>query len=592
MKRAPLSHDSAMISRLFFRLLPVQAAIIAMGSINSIVDGIVAARFIDAATVGVIGLYFTVLRILEAVSAILVSGVSVLSGRSLGAGDVERTRGICSLGFTVALLVGAAMTLAGLLAPGLIAELLGAKRALRDDLLTYVIGNAIGIVPNLLSQQLTLNLQMERQDRLGQIGIFVMIAVNVTLDMLFVGVLDMGIWGLALATSLANWAYFLVLVSYYFTGKAQLTPNPARALWDVLPDLLKTGFPNGLLVGCLAAKSLVLNRILITYSGQDSLSALAAYNMANAFLLSIALGSGAVVRMLSSILFGEENREGLLALCRVVMTRVMAVILIITGAVVLLSPYLARIYFPDTASATFEMTRQLFVIQGACLPVMYTCIVYSGYYQATERRLFMTLISVTDGFLSVVIPALILAPRLGALGVWLATPIGGAITLTLCVLYPAFQLRRWPRGADEWLLLPARFGEGERLVLTLRSMDEVTLTADKVQSFCAAHGVQPRNAHCAGLCLEEMAGNIVRHGFRADRHSHIIELCVLIQTGGGVMLRIKDDCAPFNPQEWHDMAHSDDPGRNMGIRLVYGLADRVEYQNLLGLNVLTVLLAG
>ena len=33
-----------MISRLFFRLLPVQVALVAMGSINAIVDGVVAGR--------------------------------------------------------------------------------------------------------------------------------------------------------------------------------------------------------------------------------------------------------------------------------------------------------------------------------------------------------------------------------------------------------------------------------------------------------------------------------------------------------------------------------------------------------------------
>ena len=36
----------------------------------------------------------------------------------------------------------------------------------------------------------------------------------------------------------------------------------------------------------------------------------------------------------------------------------------------------------------------------------------------------------------------------------------------------------------------------------------------------------------------------------------------------------------------------DDPFKNIGIRLVYGLADEVEYQNMLGLNVLTIQISG
>ena len=46
-----------MTASLFFRLLKVQVAIVVMGSVNAIADGIVAARFIDADTVGVVGLF-------------------------------------------------------------------------------------------------------------------------------------------------------------------------------------------------------------------------------------------------------------------------------------------------------------------------------------------------------------------------------------------------------------------------------------------------------------------------------------------------------------------------------------------------------
>ena len=91
-----MREENAMLARLVVRLLPVQAAIVAMGSVNSLVDGVVAARFIDPSTVGVIGLYYTMVRILEAAGAVVLGGVSVLSGRYLGSGRIDRTRGICS----------------------------------------------------------------------------------------------------------------------------------------------------------------------------------------------------------------------------------------------------------------------------------------------------------------------------------------------------------------------------------------------------------------------------------------------------------------------------------------------------------------
>ena len=58
-----------------------------------------------------------------------------------------------------------------------------------------------------------------------------------------------------------------------------------------------------------------------------------------------------------------------------------------------------------------------------------------------------------------------------------------------------------------------------------------------------------------------------------------------------VVLRIKDDCIPFNPKECYEMTASGDPFANVGLRLVYGIAQDISYQNLLGLNVLTITLS-
>ncbi len=590
MKGRGAQSDNAMISRLFFRLLPVQVAIVAMGSINSIVDGVVAARFIDASTVGVVGLYYTMIRILEAAGAVLLGGVSVLSGRYLGSGRIDKTRGVCSLGLAAALFIGAILSAVSFLAPGTLAVWLGANEALKRALSTYIVGYAIGIIPQLLAQQLAASLQLERQDRRCQAGVFVMIAVNVALDILFVAVMKKGVWGLALATSLANWAYFLVLAPYYFSEKAQLKPAVKCISWREMPAMLQIGFPNALLVVCLAARSLVINRVLLAWSGQDGLSALSAFNMVCGLILAVALGAGAVIRTLSSVFIGEENRDGLLGLMKVVLTRVIALILLITAVVISLAPVLAGVFFPDRASEVFRLARQLFLIYGCCIPLVLLLIAYSNYCQATEHRLFVNLISLTDGFLSMVIPSLILAPRLGAFGVWLSFPIGLGITACVSIVYAVIRCRGFPRSIGDWLLLPPGFGNADRLVLELRELPEVTQTAVQVQNFCEEHGISRKRSAYAGLCLEEMAGNIVQHGFHKDRRAHVVEVRVVIQ-GGGAVLRIKDDCIPFDPKERYEMTAPDDPASNIGIRLVYALADEVEYQNLLGLNVLTIRLS-
>lgn len=584
--------NMAMISKVFFRLFPVQVAIVAMGSINSLVDGIIAGRFIDAGTVGVVGLYYTVVRILEAAGSVLLGGVAVLSGRFLGAGKIDETRGICSLGFMMAFLIGSVLTILSFVVPRTIAGLLGADETLAGPLATYIIGYGIGIIPQLLSQQLSASLQLERKEKLSQAGVFVMIACNVALDIFLVAVLDMGIWGLALATSIANWAYFMVLGSYYLSSKAQLRPGFRIIVWSKLPSLIRIGLPNALLVVCLAARSLVFNRLLLANAGQDGLSALSAFNMFGGLAIAVALGGGAVVRMLSSVFMGEENREGILSVIRIALTRVLLLIVVMSVVFLILAPVVAGAFFPDVSSDVFRMTRQLIRIYALCIPLCYLNIVFANHCQAFGYGRLVNSVSVMDGFLSVCIPAILLAPAIRELGVWLSFPIGIVITTLYCMASVLIILRHRPRGLAQWFMLPPEFGSEDSLVLDIHDLKDVTKTAVNVQAYCSEHGICGKTGTYAALCLEEIAGNIVSHGFRADRkHHHHIEVRVVIKDGS-VVLRIKDDCIPFNPREWYDMV---DPGKNsasnIGIRLVYGLAQEVNYQNLLGLNVLTIKLS-
>ena len=87
--------------------------------------------------------------------------------------------------------------------------------------------------------------------------------------------------------------------------------------------------------------------------------------------------------------------------------------------------------------------------------------------------------------------------------------------------------------------------------------------------------------------MEEMAGNIVDHGFTKDKKKHSIDVRV-VHKDEDVIRRIKDDCVPFDPHERQQLAEGDDITKNIGIRMVFKIASDVQYQNIMGLNVLTI----
>ena len=581
-------NKNAMLERLFFKLLPVQILIVAMSSVNLIVDGAVAGRCIDSSTVGVVGLYFSMVNALTAVGAVLLGGASVLCGRSMGSGDLEKTKRIFTMNLGAALTAGVLLTAVSFIMPGPIADILGASSGLRPALITYIRGYAIGIIPMLLAQQVAAFLQMERQSARGYAGIAGMVISNVALDILLVAVLKMGVWGLALATSLSNWVYLIILAPYYMTGRSQLKAGRKYIDFKVLGSMIAVGAPGAVLVFTLAVRGITINRILLTYSGNDGLAAQSAFGMISGLFFAFALGTGATLRMLSSVFFGEEDKDSLRRLLKMTLTRTIPMSLAVTVVVLLLSGPVTLLFFPDKTTEVYGLTRQLFIICSCCIPFVVLCQVIANYLQACGHNAYVNILSVFDGFFSMVIPSLILAPKLGALGVWLANPIGITLTLLLSLCYACVFNRRFPRG-DDFLMLRPGFGvpDEDRLDIPIRSMGDVTGTAVTVQDFCDRHGLDSRTSFYAALCLEEMAGNVVDHGFTKDETDHMIEAHVTYKDGE-VMLRIKDDCVPFDPMERAELLSGDDLLKNIGIRMVIKLAKDMTYQNLMGLNVLTI----
>ena len=578
-----------LISKLFFSLLPVQILIFAMGYINTIVDGVMAGQFIDSATVGVIGLYYAMINVISALGAILLGGTTVVCGRYLGRGDIEKTNGIFSLNLSVTFAIAALLTIVSFLFPGPLADMLGASEDLKKDLMIYIMGYAVGIIPQMMAQQIASFLQMERQDKRGYFGIGCMVVTNVILDALFVAVLRKGVGGLVIATSISNWVYFLILAPYYLTSKSQLKFNIKNITWRSLPEIVKIGLPGALLVFCIAIRSIILNRLLLHYSGNDGLSAISAYNMILGVFIAFSVASGSVVRMLTSVFVGEEDKLSIKRVMKTALTKGMAVAVAITVAAVLASPFLVLLFFPDRTSEVYHLTYQLFVIYALCIPLIQFIEVASNYLQAKGHSVYVNVVSLMDGLISVVVPAAILAPVMGALGVWLSNPIGMVITSLTILVCVVLYWKRWPRTVDEWMLFSPDFGVSEEncLDIPIRDVNDVSNTSSLVQEFCDAHDMAARPSYYAALCLEEMAGNVIKHGFTSDKKGHYLNARA-VYLDDTVLLRLKDDCPTFDPLQMKSFATAAKDFESIGLKMVYELADEVSYQNLLGLNVLTV----
>jgi anti-sigma regulatory factor (Ser/Thr protein kinase) len=144
--------------------------------------------------------------------------------------------------------------------------------------------------------------------------------------------------------------------------------------------------------------------------------------------------------------------------------------------------------------------------------------------------------------------------------------------------------KKIPNKLEHFLLLPRDFGVAPDMTLNynISSMDEVVGVSGAVMDFCHQKGIDHRRAYFAALCTEEMASNIVHHGFSPDKPQSL-KIRILI-VNDDLILRFRDSCRLFNIREYYDSADRKDITKNIGIRMVMRSAKDVMYVNALNLN--------
>lgn len=580
-----------LIGRLCFRLLPIQILLAAVGAVNGIVSSLFASNFVGTEAMGAIGLYGPANMFIGAVSTLLMGGSQILCGKHLGKGESERTGQVFSLNLVIAGLFG--LLCAAVLAvcggwdlTGFVTD----DPRVRGFLNQYLLGLAIGVLPQVLSQQLAAFLSLENRARRTTAASVVYIVVNLCLNYLFVGVLRLEAFGLALAASLGQWVFAFLLAWYFLSGRSMLRFRLRGLRWRDSGEIVKIGAPGALGYGYQTLRGILVNMLVLRHVGAVGLSAFAASDAFLGIFWAIPGGMLAVSRMLISVSVGEEDRQTLQDIMRVMFRRYIPVLAGVSAVLIACARPITMLYYQDSSDPVFMMTVWAFRLLPLCFPL--SCIKdhFVCYGQASGKRLLPHLIPVLDGVVCVAGFTAVLIPLLGMPSVFLANVLNGVVSLLVVLIFAWAAGRRFPRTMEELMVIPPHFGarEEERLDIAVTTAEEVVMVSRQVQQFCALRGLDGRRACLGALALEEMAGNVVSHGFTKDRRKHTVDIRVVCREGK-LILRIKDDCIPFDPGDRLAMVRGgEDVTANVGIRMVYAMADEVTYRNILGLNVLTI----
>ena len=146
--------------------------------------------------------------------------------------------------------------------------------------------------------------------------------------------------------------------------------------------------------------------------------------------------------------------------------------------------------------------------------------------------------------------------------------------------------RKFDRSLPAMLKLKDDFGaeEHEYMAASAVSMEEVINISARAINFCIRNGYPGETAFRVGLCIEEMAGNVLEHGFRGDRSCYADVR--IVSKGGELTVRARNNCREFDPRKRIDIVNPAYPEKNIGIRLTSKMAKRIDYYNNAGINTL------
>ena len=212
---------------------------------------------------------------------------------------------------------------------------------------------------------------------------------------------------------------------------------------------------------------------------------------------------------------------------------------------------------------------------------------FKGYLQGSDRIRAIVNYSTAEGLLVPALFAFGLSFPYGTTGVWFYFLAGEVISLL------GFSILKWKRAhrialnMDVYLDFKKGFGVGpeDMLEFDIKTMAEVTAVSETAQKFCIEHGQSELTGMHVALCIEEMAGNTIKHGFSPKGRNN---LSVRIQDHDDRwIIRFRDDCRAFDPLHY---VFKDTDSPASGIRLMMKIADEARYTYSMNLNNLMIVI--
>ncbi len=451
----------------------------------------------------------------------------------------------------------------------------------------YISGIGIGIPAIVLTSIFGSALQLDNSSKIVVNGAIIEIVTDIVFDVVAI-FFNWGIFGMGLATSIAAYVNLLYMWIAHFSKKNR---NLHFVRAEITPAEFMKMLGNGTDKACVrlanTLRPVIVNRTIILYGGTAAMTALSAQNSYSGFLNALSFGIASAVSVLTSLFYGEINEEGISELVSFEHKMIAFVCGVISILVIVLRKPIASLYVNE-AGGIFDMVCFSFVMLALQLPIRALIDSRIKYLQGIHHLVNMNILIFAARFIVVVATAFICGKLFGVYGILASYAVSDAVTLLLVYVYYMIRSGKLIPSRKDFLNLPEDFylHAGDLISLDIRDYEEVSLASEQLMMFAKGHGFDNRTSFHASLALQELADNIIEHGFtNKQSRDNMIDFRAVYKMDK-LVISIRDNCPKYDvvAKIAEINAEGADPGRNIGIRIISRTALNIKFLNTLEMN--------
>ena len=404
-------------------------------SLYTIVDGMFISRLVGTTALSAINMSFPLNSLQMAIGIMLGTGGSAIIARRQGEGRADEARQSFTMLVMVAALVGLCFAVLGNIFLDPILRVLGTSELQWADCRIYT-RIQLAFAPMLFLQTSFQTLFVTA----GKPGLGLLTSVgggitNMVLDWLFIGPMNMGVAGAAIATCLGYCVPSVIGLVYFFRNRnGSLFFVPFKFDGATLAAACGNGSSEMVSNIANAVTTFMFNMLFMRYRGEDGVAAITIAMYFQFVFTAVYFGFSMGVAPVISYKCGERNIPQLGRIFRICMTFVLACSL---GAYLLswvtLEPALTL--FTPRGSGVYEIAMSGFPIYAVSFLLMGTSIFASSLFTALSDGLVSAIISFSRTLVFLAAMLLLLPLILEELGIWLAVPVAEGLGVMVSVYF-------------------------------------------------------------------------------------------------------------------------------------------------------------